>query len=149
MDYYHELMLKRNTSQLVLSVLFLLFLVVPAKIPGSIANLVDTTGGKIATVITAIVLCIYANPILGVLALLTGYELLRRSSIVNGSYALQLYYPTEEKKWSPFSAENQFPYTLEQEMVKKMTPQRYSNLVRKPVSFKPFLDNTHNAASVH
>jgi hypothetical protein len=54
--------------------------------------------------------------------------------------------PTEEKKASQLTAYNQFPYTLEQEVVKKMAPivQPVSSLT-KP-SYKPLLDNLYDAS---
>jgi len=49
--------------------------------------------------------------------------------------------------WSPFSPTHQFPYTLEQEMVKKMTaPQKNQN---DNLQFKGMLDNTHDAAPLN
>jgi len=54
--------------------------------------------------------------------------------------------PTEEKKASNLTAFNQFPYTLEQEMVSKMAPIEHT--VYEPSSFVPLLDNTHDALAV-
>jgi len=70
----------------------------------------------------------------------------KNSSIETGTYALEEYAPTEEKKWTPFNETYQFPYTLEQEMVKKMTiPTFNENYVK--TSWKPVLDNSHGASS--
>ena len=86
----------------------------------------------------------YSNPVLGVLALLVAYQMIRRASVKTGMAGLEEYYPTEEKKWSPFSATHQFPYTLEQEMVKKMTTQKFNTeYVKAP--YRPTLDDTHEA----
>ena len=87
----------------------------------------------------------YSNPVLGVLALLVSYQLVKGSSIRTGMAGLEAYYPTEAKKWSPFTSTNQFPYTLEQEIVKKMTTQKFnSEYVKAP--FRPTLDETYDAA---
>ena len=87
----------------------------------------------------------YSNPILGILALLVAYQLIKGASIRTGMAGLEAYYPTEAKKWSPFTSTNQFPYTLEQEMVKKMTTQKFNTEFVKP-PFKPSLDDTHDAS---
>ena len=41
---------------------------------------------------------------------------------------------------------NQFPYTLEQEIVKKMAPVNKNNSTSSSYSFKPILDDLHDAA---
>ena len=91
---------------------------------------------------------IKANPILAVLALFVGFDLIRRSSYVTGIDALQKYMPTEEKKASQFTAYNQFPYTLEQEVVKKMAPIVQSGSSLSQASYKPLLDDTHDASTL-
>ena len=116
------------------------------KTPEPVANLVDTLVGKIVIIIIVIYMFIKTNPVLAVLALFVGFDLIRRSSYVTGIDALQKYAPTEEKKASQFTAYNQFPYTLEQEIVKKMAPilQTGSSLT-KP-SYKPVLENLYDAS---
>jgi hypothetical protein len=145
MDYFSTLFDKKNMPQLVLSVLFVIYLVVGYKMPEGIAMLVDSNVGKIVVVVVALMLFAYSNPILGVLALLVAYQMLKGASIKTGMAGLAEYYPTEEKKWSPFTPVHQFPYTLEQEVVKKMTTQKFNTeYVKAP--FKPILDDTHDAS---
>ena len=138
---------KKHAPQLVVGVVFLMFLLSSVQIPSGIAETIDTTPGKIIVWAISILLFYYVNPVLAVLGLVVAYELIYRSSKKTGTADLDKYYPTEQKKWSPFSPMHQFPYTLEQEMVKKMVPTRNSD---EPVnvSFKPILDNTHDAASI-
>lgn len=145
MDYFSTLFDKKNMPQLVLSVLFALYLVMGYQIPEGVASIIDSTIGKIIVVLVALMLFAYSNPVLGVLALLVAYQLIRGASIKTGMAGLEEYYPTEAKKWSPFTPENQFPYTLEQEVVKKMTTQKFNTeYVKAP--FSPTLDDTHDAA---
>ena len=61
--------------QLVLSVLFVIYLVVGYKMPEGVAVLVDSNVGKIVVVVVALMLFAYSNPILGVLALSSQFEL--------------------------------------------------------------------------
>jgi hypothetical protein len=147
MEYFNELLEKRNMPQLVLVVLFIIYLLMGYKTPDSVANMIDTTVGKIVVAIFALLLFGYSNPILGVLGIFVAYQLVRGASIKTGMAALEEYYPTEEKKWSPFTPAHQFPYTLEQEMVKKMAPQKFNTNYVK-ATYKPTLDETYDAASV-
>ena len=147
MEYFNELLEKRNMSQLVLVILFIIYLVMGFKTPDSVASMIDTTFGKIVVALMALLLFAYSNPILGVLGIFVAYQLVRGASIKTGMAALEAYYPTEEKKWTPFTPANQFPYTLEQEVVKKMAPQKFNTNYVK-ATYKPTLDETYDAASV-
>lgn len=136
---------KKNIPQLVLSALFAIYLVMGYKMPEGVATMVDSTFGKIIVVLLALMLFAYSNPILGVLALLVAYQMIKSASIKTGMAGLEKYYPTEEKKWSPFTPAHQFPYTLEQEVVKHMTTQKFNtDYVKAP--FRPTLDDTHDAS---
>ena len=147
MEYFNELLEKKNMPQLVLVVLFIIYLLMGYKTPDSVASMIDSTVGKIVVAMFALLLFAYSNPILGVLGIFVAYQLVRGASIKTGMAALEEYYPTEEKKWSPFTPAHQFPYTLEQEMVKKMAPQKFNTNYVK-ATYKPTLDETYDAASV-
>jgi len=145
MDYFSTLFDKKNMPQLVLAVLFALYLIMGYQIPESVAILIDSTLGKIVVVVVALMLFAYSNPVLGVLALLVAYQLIKGASVKTGMAGLEEYYPTEAKKWSPFTSAHQFPYTLEQEVVKNMTTQNFNTeYVKAP--FRPTLDDTHDAS---
>jgi hypothetical protein len=145
MDYFSSLFDKKKMPQLGLSVLFVIYLVMGYKMPEGVANAVDSTIGKIVVVLVALMLFAYSNPVLGVLALLVAYRLISSSAVRTGMAGLEAYYPTEAKKWSPFTPTNQFPYTLEQEVVKNMTTQKFNtDYVKAP--YRPTLDDTHDAS---
>lgn len=136
---------KKNLSQLLLEILFIIYLVMDYKIPEWIATIIDSAFGKIIVVLIALMLFAYSNPVLGVLSLLVAYQIIKTASVKTGIAGLEQYYPTEEKKWSPFTPAHQFPYTLEQEVVKNMTLQKFNtDYVKSP--FKPTLDDTHDAS---
>ena len=148
MDQFSALFDKKNMPQLVLSVLFIAYLVMGYNLPPTVASAVDSSVGKIVVVVVALLVFAYSNPILGVLALLVAYQLIKGASIRTGMAGLEEYYPTEQKKWSPFTPTHQFPYTLEQEVVKNMTTQKFNtNYVKAP--WRPALDNTHDAAPIN
>jgi hypothetical protein len=148
MEYFKELLDKRHVPQLVLSILFIIYLLIGYKMPEGLAQVVDTTVGKVIVSLVALFLFAYSNPILGVLGLLVAYQLIQSASVKTGMAALEKYYPTEEKKWSPFSPAHQFPYTLEQEVVKNMTTQKFNTeYVKAP--WRPVLHDTYDATPVN
>ena len=106
MKQFTNLFKKENMGQLILSILFLIYLIMGYNTPLSLAELVDTPVGKIAVVIVALCILSTTNPVLGVLALFVAYELIRRSSVaLNGN--LKNYIPSESKKNDQYSAFNQ------------------------------------------
>ena len=144
MDYLD----KKNMPQLVLSILFVIYLVMGFQMPENVAELIDTSFGKIIVAIIALMLFAYSNPVLGILSLLVAYQLIKGASIKTGMAGLEEFYPTEAKKWSPFTSTNQFPYTLEQEVVKNMTTQKFNTeYVKAP--FRPTLEDTHDASPLN
>jgi len=140
---------KENMSQLSLAILFIIYLIMGYKTPEMIANVVDTLVGKIVIFIMVIFIFMNANPILAVLSLFVAFDLIRRSSSVTGIDALKMYLPTEEKKSSQFTAFNQYPYTLEQEVVKKMAPIVQSGSSLTKASYMPTLENLHDASTIN
>ena len=149
MEGFSGLFKKENMSQLALAILFIIYLIMGYRTPDMVANVVDSLVGKIIILITVITLFMHANPILAVLSLFVAFDLIRRSSAVTGIDALKKYLPTEEKKASQFTAFNQYPYTLEQEVVKKMAPIVQSGSSLSKASYKPLLENLHDASTIN
>jgi len=149
-EFFLKISLKKdNVGQMILGFLFILYLVMGVKTPDAIADKIDTIGGKMVLFILSIYMFLNFHPVLAVLGLLVIFDLLRRSASVTGIDALKKYEPTEEKKMSQFSAFNQFPYTLEQEIVKKMAPAVNSGSVLSQSSFKPKLNDLHGATPLN
>ena len=149
MESFSSLLKKEHMGELVLVVLFIIYLIMGLKTPEPVAGMVDTLVGKIVIFIIIIYLFMHCNPILAVLALLVGFDLIRRSSMATGIDALQKFAPSEEKKSSQFTAFNQFPYTLEQEVVAKMAPIMKSGSSLSQASYKPLLDNLYDASPLN
>lgn len=146
MDSFSKLFKKENMGQVILSVLFIIYLIMGYKTPENIANVVDTFYGKTIILFIVLLMFFYGNPILAVLGLFVAFDLIRRSSMVTGIDALKKYEPSEERKFSQFTALNQFPYTLEQEVVSKMAPIVQSGSTLTKASYKPMFDNFHDAS---
>ena len=139
---------KENMGELALAILLIVYLVLGFRTPDAVAGMVDTLFGKIVLFVIVIFLFLHANPLLAVLALFVAFDLMRRSSVATGIDALQKFAPSEEKRTSQFTAYNQFPYTLEQEVVAKMAPMVSAGSSLTQASYKPMLDNLYDASPV-
>jgi hypothetical protein len=146
MNSFAELFKKENMSEFVLVIVMCIYLVMGFKTPNTIAVFIDTLAGKIGILLCIVYLFLHANPILAVIATLVAFDLMRRSTESTGLGALQAYAPSEKKKMSYFSASNQFPYTLEQEVVAKMAPLVRSGISLTDASYKPVLEDLHDAS---
>lgn len=149
MDSFTELLKKEHRGEFILIILMIIYLIMGLRTPDIIANLIDNLIGKVVIILIVIYLFMHANPILAVLAALVAFDLMRRSSASTGIAALQQYAPSEKKKMSQFTAFNQFPYTLEQEVVSKMAPIVRSGSSLTQASYKPLLDNLYDAAPLN
>ena len=149
MDSFKDLFKNEKKGEILLTILFIIYILMGYKTPEPLASMIDTIFGKIIVISIAVTLFIYTNSILGVIGLYVAFDLIRKSSETTGTFALDKYAPSEEKKISSLNAMNQFPYTLEQEVVKKMAP------INKTVDgtgmspFSPVLDDTYDAAPIH
>ena len=149
MNSFTDLFEKQHVGELILVILLIIYLISGYQTPESVADVIDTIGGKIVIFVIVVCLFIYSNPILAVLALFVAFDLMRRSSVATGSKFMSKYSNCEDEKSSQFSAFNQFPYTLEQEIVKKMAPIVQSGTTLTKASYKPILDNNYNATALH
>jgi hypothetical protein len=149
MESFSSLFKKEHMGELILVILFIIYLIMGYKTPEPVAGLVDSLGGKIVLFIIVIYLFMHCSSVLAVLALFVVFDLIRRSSAATGIDALKRYAPSEEKKSSQFTAFNQFPYTLEQEVVKKMAPIIQSSSSLSPPSYKPLLENLYDASPLN
>lgn len=149
MDSFTELLKKEHMGEFILVVLMIIYLVMGFKTPDIFASMIDNIVGKVVIILIVIYLFMQSNPILAVVAALVAFDLMRRSNETTGLGALQAYAPSEQKKMSQFTAFNQFPYTLEQEVVAKMAPIVRSGSSLSAASYKPLLDNLHDASPLN
>jgi hypothetical protein len=149
MDNYSSLFKKEHMGELILIILFIIYLIMGYKTPEPIASMIDSLAGKIVIIVIVIYMFMHTHTLLAILALFVAFDLIRRSSLTTGIDALQRYAPSEVKKSSQFSAFNQFPYTLEQEVVKKMAPIIQSGSSLSKPSYKPLLENLYDASPIN
>jgi len=149
MNSFSSLFQKENMGELVLVILLVIYLIIGRKPPQPFAGMIHSLFGKIVIFFIVIYMFIYSNPILAVLVLFVAFDLMRRSFGGNNSQNnLQKYMPSEEKKASQFTAMHQFPYTLEQEIVKKMAPIVRSGTTLTKPSYKPIVNYLYDASPV-
>jgi hypothetical protein len=131
---------------------FILFIILPFKLPIMVANMFDSSIGFILLFVIAIYLFFYTNPILGIIFILVAYELIRRSSeITTNSHSSRDIIvrdnTTQESKDSELEKLNPVqPETLEEEMVNKMVPARNEFIKGDLSDFKPNMNSNVNAS---
>ena len=145
MYYYMDLFKKENISQLLLVILFSIYLIAGYNTPEPISTFLQKPYGKIAILLLAISLFM-ANPVLGIVGVMVALTMIQNSNIEQDH--IRYYNPSEPKKNAHYASFNHFPYTLEQEVIKKMAPLSQPGLMLDRASYKPKLDHLHNATSI-
>jgi len=149
MSSFSSLFKKEHRGELVLTIILIIYLILGLKTPEPLAFLVDNMVGKLVIFVIVIYMFLYKNPILAILSLFVAFDLMRRSSSSMFNNVMQTYIPSEYNKMGQFTAFNQFPYTLEQEVVNKMAPIVQSGFVLNKASYHPMLNNLHDAYYVN
>ena len=148
-------MLKKNVSinqlmngQSLLLVIFVIYIIFNIQTPEPLANLIDSTLGYVIVIGLFAFMAVNLHPLVTLVGIFAIYLLFKRSSITTGSLAMTKFLPTENVKSQHLSAFNQFPVTLEEEVVQKMAPLQ-SGPAMGPKTFTPVLDDLHDAANVN
>lgn len=124
----------------VLLIIFIIYLVLGLRMPTMVAEVIDSLVGKVVLFLMVIYLFVNTNPLLGILSVWVAYDLMRRST------SFSEYAPSEANKMlNPY---NRYPYTLEQEMVKKMAPLVNAGSSFDKPSYKPTMDDLRDASTL-
>ena len=139
--------LSKNKHHLLLVILLTLFIVFDVPLPDFVSELVDNPVGKVGVAVVS--LCMLSvNPLVGVLSIIAAFVLIQRSSFGTGSFGLNNFLPSENKKSQQLSAMNDFPVSVEEEVISKMLPvANYEDV--SPPEFKPVLDDNYDAADAN
>jgi len=137
-------------SQFLLAIVLIIYILSNVQTPQALASLVDNVVGNVAVVIVALCAFGASKPpkIVGILAIIAAYVFIKRSSVSNGSYGLRNFVPSEDSKLIDFSQFNDFPVTLEEEVVAKMAPM-VRNDPASNADYKPVMDGLHDAAPIN
>jgi hypothetical protein len=144
-------LISEKPSQLILGIVFILYILLNVQTPAFLAEPIDTIFGKVIVVVIAIIVFMHTNPVIGVLGFIVAYQMIKTASVTTGRYAMQHYLPSEDNKAAEMAAFNERNIhasgSLEEEMVEKMAP-----LVlhggNPNIKFVPILAGQHSAASL-
>ena len=128
----------------VLMVVMALFIIFRVEVPRNIAGLVDSIVGRVVLGLLVVFMFI-TNKILGILGIVTYFVLLSRSTQTTGTHAVNNYLPSQRVHDREMSAFNQFPETLEEEIVQKLVPFGGEADYCQP-TYKPTLSEIHEAS---
>lgn len=146
MKFLKDLMKTEKKHSLVLELLFVIYIIFDIDTPLEVAKHVDTQLGNVLVMLLGLSMFAAAGPIAGILGLLAAYTLIKRSNIKTGGILLQSENKAEDIKMKMLKKFNDFPKTLEEEVVSDMAP-----IVRNDGSqgnFKPLLGDLNNAAPI-
>jgi hypothetical protein len=141
---------KMTQLEMVLALLFVLYIVLPVEMPDLISRLIDGSMGMLVLFGLAVYMFFNVNPVLAVLFVFVAYELLRRSSKTTGKEVIMKHTPSQEKKDEKMKKMNPVKKeTLEEEIVDKMAPVGKSEMLSYvSSSFSPVAEEV-NGASVY
>lgn len=146
MKFLKDLMKAEKKHSLVLELLFVIYIIFDIDTPLEVAKLVDTQLGNAMVMLLGLSMFAAAGPIAGILGLLAAYTLIKRSNLKTGGILLQSENKAEEIKMKMLKKFNDFPKTLEEEVVADMAP-----IVRNDGpqgNFKPVLGDLNDAAPI-
>ena len=152
-----------SPSQLVLAIVFVVYIILNVQTPLILAEPIDTIFGKVAVVLIAAVVFMKTNPVIGVLGFVVAYQLIKTAGIATGTYGMKHYLPSEASKLqemqnfnqtastggqdivSPIKASVILSGTLEEETVERMAPLVIGGNASTS-DYKPILDGQHGAS---
>jgi len=134
--------------EMILAILFVLYIVLPVDMPNMISQGVDTSFGMIAIFGLAVYMFFNVNPVLAVLFVFVAYELLRRSSKATGKEVIMKHTPSQKKKDEKMKKMNPVKKeTLEEEIVDNMAPVGKSDITSYvSSSFSPVAEDVGTAS---
>jgi hypothetical protein len=132
------------SGQFVLLIVFIVYIVFNVPTPQPIASLIDSTIGYVIIISLFALMAVNLNPIITLVGVFAIYLLFKRSSISTGSLAMTKFLPSENVKGQYLNAFNQFPVTLEEEVVQQMAPLQVGPPMGQK-SFMPAMNNLHDA----
>lgn len=147
MKLLNTLLKAEERHKRVLELLLVIYIIFNIETPIWLALWVDSQFGNVFVVLLALTMFAAGGPIAGILALIAAHTLITRSTRVTGSYYTQTDGGAETIKMEMLDKYNDFPKTLEEEVVANMAPLvRYDGPPN--IDYKPVLESLHNAASI-
>jgi hypothetical protein len=117
-----------------------IFIVAPLYPPIPLADLLDTPLGKGGVLLISLVLLSNVKPVIGIVGLYAAFLLVYRSSshiLPKNNFAM----PETRKEFDKMASHNQFPVTLEEEIVQQRVPVQNESIQTVGESYKPVYDS--------
>ena len=137
-------MLKQH--EMILGGLFVFFILFDIPIPKVLAEGINSLFGNIVVLVCALYLFVHVHPVVGILGLYTAYELIHLSN--PGLSPIPNNTTLENRKDFDKLAQNQFPVTLEEEVVKQRVPEVNTSTHTSGASYKPVLEDTYQSSFI-
>lgn len=148
MEVFKKLLTGMKQHEILLLILLVTYLLFNIRTPMGLARLIsENILAQGVVYLIALWLFMHSNPVIGVLGLITAYQLIQRSKEQAGRKAISKYLPSQDKMNSALNAYNQFPPTLEEEVVATMAPIVRNGPMGSP-SYLPIIDNIGDSAPV-
>lgn len=123
------------------------YIVLNIRTPTILTKAIDSTIGNVIVVTVALSLFYTKNSVLIVLGVVAAYELIRRSSMTTGTYAMEHSLTSEKKKATAMKEYNEpKEKTLEEEIVSSIPPMSTSSVT--PAGYEAALTMSHGATAV-
>ena len=142
MKEIRSLLKVKKAHELVLLALLVFYIVIDVHTPEPLNSVFGSVYGNVAVCLASIYLFIKCNKTVGVIAMIAAYYLVKRSN----NSLLGTFAANGQPRWKAFSGMNDFPITLEEEMVSKMAPLA-KHEGSSDAEYKPVLTNLHEAAN--
>lgn len=144
MDFSKQL--KGMTSiNMVISFVLILYILLDIRPPVGLAIMIDESIlAQILLYLFGLGVTIYYNPLVGVLTLFASHEFIRRSTTNTNGEAVYKYLPSQDKMDETLNSLNQFPITLEEQVVSTMAPLVLDG-PSGPPSYVPILDKSDSS----
>ena len=126
---------KYSRNQQILGILLLIFIIFQINLPADVSRFVGSLPGLIVVVCIVIYLFAREGPVIGILGLIAGYQMLARVGILVNNRLdflnvapiptynnIQTLLPNKRVNGITFSPTHQFPPTLEQEVISDLVP---------------------------
>ena len=99
-------LVSENPSQLILGIIFVFYILLNIQTPMVLAGHIDTIFGKVLVLAVAVVIFFKTNPVIGVLAFVVAYQMIKTAGVTTGTYAKKHYLPSEASKLQEMRAFN-------------------------------------------
>ena len=125
--------------------LLIIYIVFNVETPELFAHYIDTLIGKVVVVMLALCVFMRTDKLVGILTIVAAYELIKRSGKKTGKEAMDRFIPSETRKCNSMNAFNNFPVTLEEQMVSKLVP--LAGGLSGPSSYKPVMNDVDGVSA--